>query len=191
MAVGARVTELAQIGLGSTNGGAIGWIDGRAAAAREQRSELGVSLLHTYEIRRESGQLLEICQPHYADPGFEEHPLSWRMEGDRGLADVGFTLHVACIGVNAALRLGELFDAVAGCFGLDPNLDDAHSRSLEDLRTKALSLDAGTRDTAFDALLRRGEPIHGYAIYTAPTVRPSYQRRAMEAVQRDLESAER
>ena len=65
--------------------------------------------------------------------------------------------------------------------------DDAWSRDLDTIRRQANSLDAKARNRAFDALLRRGEPIHGYAIYTAPDVRPSYQRRAMDVVQGERE----
>jgi len=188
-AASVRVTELAQIGFGDFDGSSAGVIDGRLATAREQRSELGISLLHTYEYRRESSQLLDVRHPHYADPGWEEHPLSWRMESDRQAADVGFGLHVVFVGVSATCRLAELWDFVAGCFGLDPLHDDAHARSLEELREQACSLDPALRNRAFDALLRRGEPIHDYAIYTASDVRPSFQRRAIAALQAERAAA--
>ena len=180
-----RATELVQAGFGSFDGATAGLMDGRFEAAHEQRSELGVSLLHTYEYRRDHSDLLDVRHPYYADPGFEEFPLSWEMESDRHDADLGLGLHVAYIGTSATLHLDELWDFVAGCFGFDPLRDDAWSRDVAELRKQAQSLDAAERNRAFDALLRRGEPIHGYAIYTASGVRPSYQRRAMEAIRAD------
>jgi hypothetical protein len=185
MAASARVTELAQVGFGDVRGMTAGWIDGRGAIADEERSELGVSLLHTYEYRRESRQLLDVNHPRFGDPGFVEHPLSWAMETDRNDLDVGANLHVALIGVNVAFHVNEAWDFLCGCFGLDPLHDDAHGRPAEVVQKQALSLDATTRNRAFDCLLRRGIATHGYAIYTAPDARPSYQRRAMEAVQAD------
>jgi hypothetical protein len=182
MAADVRVTELAQVGVGDFDGDSVGLMDGRLALAREQRSELGVSLLHTYEYRRTSRQLLDVRDPHYADPGYDEHALSWQMQSDRRPADVGFGIHVAYVGVSCAVHLDQLWDFVAGCFGLDPLHDDAYGRSLDDLRRQACSLDADLRDRAFDALKRRGQNTHGYAIYTATDARPSFQRRAMEAV---------
>jgi hypothetical protein len=182
MAADVRVTELAQVGFGDFKGGTAGLLDGRLAAASEERNELGVSLIHVYEYRRESDQLLDVRHPRFADPGWDPLPLSWRMQSDRRNSDVGVGLHVAYVGFNAAFRIGELFDFVAGCFGFDPLHDDAHARTLEELREQACSLDPATRDRAFDALLRRGEPLHGYAIYTVPDARPVFQRRAMEAM---------
>ncbi len=189
MAANVRVTELAQLGFGSFDGDSAGLIDGRLATVREQRDEIGISLLHTYEYRRKSRELLDIRQPHYADPGWDPHPLSWQMESDRDLADVGFGLHVAYFGFSCALKLDELWDALAGCFGADPLHDDAFGRPRNELQRQALSLDAATRDRAFDALLRRGEPLGGYAIYTASEVQPSYQRSAMEAIRREIGAA--
>jgi hypothetical protein len=177
-----RVTELAQVGFGDFDGRSVGLVEGRFAAAREQQSELGVSLLHTYAVRRESDQLLAIRHPYFGDPGFEEHPLSWQMESDRQATDVGLGFHFFIFGVNVALHPSELLDFMAGCCGFDPQKDDAWSRSIEDLRKQARSLDATTRRRAFDALKRRGEDLHGYAIYTARESRPSFQRRAMEAI---------
>ncbi len=187
VALSARVTEIAQFGFGDFDGATAGLLDGRLVTAHEQRGELGVSLLHTYEYRRDQTQLLDVRHPHFADPGYDEHPLSWQMESDRHDLDVGIGVHLIAIGGSAALHLDELWDFVAGCFGLDPLHDDAFGPPIDELRRRALSLDAATRNRAFDALLRRGEPIHGYAIYTAPDARPSYQRRAMEAVQQEFE----
>jgi len=186
VAASVRVTELAQIGAGSADVVSAGLKDGRFATDREQRSELGVSLIHTYEFRRDqTKQLLDVRHPYFVDPGYDEFPLSWEMESDRHDLDVGFNLHLF-VGVDAACHLDELWDFVAGCFGFDPLHDDAYARPIAELQRQALSLDAARRDRAFDALLRRGEPVHGYAIYTASDVRPSYQRRAMEEVQEDL-----
>src|SRR4030095_8056347 len=125
MAASVRVTEVAQLGVGSFDGRAAGLMEGRLTQGREQRSEVGVCLLHTYEYRREGSELLDIRQPHYAEPGWDAHPLSWQMESDRQVTDVGFGLHVAWVGVNATLRLAELFDFLAGCVGFDPQHDDA------------------------------------------------------------------
>ena len=186
VAANVRVTALAPLGAGSFDGVTAGVIDGRLAQAREQRSELGVSLLHTYEVRREGDDLLDIRHPHYADPGYDPHPLSWQMESDRHAADVGLGLHLAYVGVSVALHPDALWDFVAGCFGFDPAHDDAFARPIEALEQQALSLDAPTRDAAFDALMRRGHPIHGYAVYTATGCRPSYQRRAIDAIQTEL-----
>ncbi len=186
LAVHARVTELAQIGAGSFDGQAAGLVEGRFASSREQRSELGVSLLHTYEYRRDSRALLDLRQPYFADPGYSEHPLSWQMESDRGVADVGIGFHLAYIGLNATLRLAELGDALAGCFGFDPLNDDAYDRPLSELREQALALDAAERRAAYDAMLRRGEPIYGYAVYSVPDVIPPAQKRAEEAIRRDI-----
>ncbi|MBL8841034.1 MAG: hypothetical protein JNL90_05815 [Planctomycetes bacterium] len=188
MAAHVRLTELAQIGAGSFDGKSGGLLEGRFAAAREQRSELGLSLLHTYEFRRESRDLLDVRQPYFADPGWSEHPLSWQLESDRHFCDLGFGLHLAYVGVSATLKLAELGDALAGCFGFDPLGDDAFGRSLDQLREQALSLDAGERRAAYDALLRRGESIHGYSIYAVPDVTPPAQKRAEEAIRRDRAS---
>ncbi|MSR46836.1 MAG: hypothetical protein EXS13_07215 [Planctomycetes bacterium] len=185
-----RLTEAAQVGLGAFDGRAAGWHEGRFATFREQRDEVGVSLLHTYEYRREGSDLLDIRHPHFGDPGFERHPLSWQTEHDRQLADLGIGLHVAYVGVNATLRLGELWDALAGCVGLDPAGDDAFARPLEALRRQAQALDASRRRAAFDALLRRGEATHGYAIWTARDVMPSEQKLARDAVRADADAAQ-
>ena len=186
MAAHVRVTELAQIGAGSFDGKAGGLVEGRIASAREQRSELGLSLLHTYEYRRESRDLLDVRQPYFADPGYSAHPLSWQMESDRHFCDVGLGFHLAWVGLHATLKIAELGDALAGCLGFDPRGDDAWGRSLTQLREQALSLDASERRAAYDALLRRGEPIHGYSIYAAPDVTPPAQKRAEEAIRREL-----
>lgn len=186
MAGSVRVSEAAQLGLGSFDGQAAGLLEGRFAAAREQRSELGVSLLHTYEYRREAEALLDVCQPHFADPGYEEHPLSWRMESDRHWGDVGLSLHVAWIGGFATVKLGELWDALAGLAGFDPSGDDAFARTPDELRLQALALDATLRRAAYDALLRRGEPIHGYPVYTVKDVIPPEQRRAEQEIRKEL-----
>ena len=108
------------------------------------------------------------------------------MESDRHDLDVGAGIHVAYVGVNVSFHLDELLDFVTGCFGFDLLDDDAHGRDLDELRRQALSQDAADRNHAFDGLRRRGEPIHGYAIYSAPDARPTFQRRAMEAVQREI-----
>jgi len=86
------------------------------------------------------------------------------------------------VGLAAALHLKELADLFTGFFGYDLLGADAHGRSLAELREQARSLDARQRDRAFDALLRRGEDIRGYAIYSAPDVRPAFQRQAIEAL---------
>ena len=105
MAANVRVTELAQLGFGDFDGHSGGVIDGRFAGIREQRAELGLSLLHTYEYRRTGSEaLLDVRQPHFADPGFEAHPLSWQMETDRNDADVGLGVHVAYVGASAAFH---------------------------------------------------------------------------------------
>jgi hypothetical protein len=184
-AASVRATELAQVGFGSLRGESAGVVSGRLATASEERSEFGVSLLHTYEYRRRSRELLDVRQPYFSDPGYDPYPFSWQMETDRHAADFGFDLHVAYVGVHAALHLDQVWDFVAGCFCFDPLKDDAFGRSLEELRRQAASLDPSLRDRAFDALKRRGESTHGYAIYTARDVRPSFQRRAIEEVTGD------
>ncbi|MBM4016507.1 MAG: hypothetical protein FJ293_16300 [Planctomycetes bacterium] len=188
LAAQVRASEALQLGVGSFDGRAAGLVEGRFATMREQRNEVGVSLLHAYDYRRESRDLLDIRQPHFGDPGFSRHPLSWQGEHDRQLADVGLGLHVVCVGLSATLRLGELWDAVAGCFGADPAGDDAFARPLAALRRQALSLDAGARRAAFDALLRRGEETHGYPIWTSREVMPTAQKLAVEAVRHALEA---
>ena len=52
-------------------------------------------------------------------------------------------------------------------------------------------LDASKRDRAFYALKRRGKAIYGYAIYSARSSRPDYQRRAMDEVAKDLALSEK
>jgi hypothetical protein len=189
MAAHVRATEALQFGVGSFDGRACGLVEGRFATLREQRNEIGASLLHAYDYRRESNDLLDVRQPHFGDPGFSRHPLSWEGEHDRQHADLGFGLHVAYVGVSATLRLRELWDALAGCFGADPAGDDAFARPLDAIRRQALSLDAAERRAAFDALLRRGDETHGYAIWTSREVMPAAQKLAVEAVRRAVESA--
>ena len=189
VAASVRVTELAQLGFGSFDGYAAGLQEGRLATCREQRDELGVSLLHTYEYRRDGTSLLDVRHPYFADPGYERHPLSWQQESDRQDVDVGLGLHIAYIGGNVAIHFSELWDALAGCIGFDPAGDDAHGRSLEEVQRQALSLDSAKRRAAFDALLRRDAETHGYPVWTAPDVMPSAQKRARDAVQAELAAA--
>ena len=188
LAVHVRASEALQLGVGSFDGRAAGLVEGRFTSLREQRNEVGVSLLHAYDYRRESSELLDVRQPHFGDPGFTRHPLSWEGEHDRQLADVGLGLHVVYVGLSATLRLGELWDALAGCFGADPAGDDAFARPLDAIRRQALSLDAGQRRAAFDALLRRGAETHGYPIWTSREVLPAAQKLAVEAVRHALET---
>lgn len=182
-----RATEALQLGAGSFDGRSYGLMEGRFAAVREQRNELGISLLHTYDYRRDGTDLLDVRQPHFGDPGFERHPLSWQGEHDRQWADVGLGLHLAYVGLHATLRLRELWDALAGCVGFDPSGDDAFARPLEEVQRQALSLDATERRAAFDALLRRGGETHGYAIWTAVDVMPTAQKLAVDAVRHEIE----
>lgn len=184
-----RATELVQLGAVSMNEAhAVGLMEGRITVVREERNELGVSLLHQYEYRRSGKELLDVRHPRYGDPGWVRHPMSWQTEHDRQLADVGLGLHLIYVGADATFHLGELWDAVAGLVGFDPSGDDAHGRPLEELQRQACSLDAGERRAAFDALLRRGAETHGYAIYTARDVLPPAQKLACDAVKGDLEA---
>jgi hypothetical protein len=186
LGVSLRATELVQVGAGYFDGATLGLVDGRVAAIKEHRSELGVSLLHTYDYRRQSRELLAVRHADYADPGYDPHPFSWQVQCDRHDADVGFNLNLAIVGIGMAIHLDELADFVAGCFGFDPLHDDAHGRPLDEVRRQAASLDPSRRDRAFDCLKRRGEATHGYAIYSARTARPDYQRRAMDEVAKEL-----
>jgi len=189
LAAHARATELLQIGVTSLEEAhAIGLMEGRVTVVREERDELGLSLLHQYEYRRKGDELLDIRNPRFGDPGFERHPLSWQTEHDRHLADVGLGLHIVYVGVDATFHFGELWDALAGLVGFDPSGDDAWNRSLEELQHQACSLDAAERRAAFDALLRRGDETHGYAIWTAPDVMPAAQKLAIDAVRGELEA---
>jgi hypothetical protein len=189
LAAHARATELLQIGASSlAEAHAVGLMEGRITVVREERSELGLSLLHQYEYRRSGSKLLDVRNPRFGDPGWERHPLSWQTEHDRQLADVGLGLHIIYVGVDATFHLGELWDAVAGLVGFDPSGDDAWNRPLEELQRQACSLDAGERRAAFDALQRRGAETHGYAIWTARDVMPPAQKLACDAVKGDLEA---
>jgi len=178
-----RATESFQLGLGSHIGDTYGLIDGRLVHVREQRHELGVSMLHWYEYRRDGrGKVLDIRHPRWGDPGFEEYSMSPHMLTDREPFDLGAGLHVGYLGFNTALHLSQLADFITGLVGYDLLKDDAFSRSREELVKQAHSLDARLRAAAFNALLRRGEDIHGYAIYTNPEVRPAFQKKAVEAL---------
>src|SRR5688572_27264452 len=85
-----RATELLQLGAVSMNEAhAVGLMEGRITVVREERNELGISLLHQYEYRRSGKELLDVRHPRYGDPGWERHPMSWQTEHDRQLADVG------------------------------------------------------------------------------------------------------
>ena len=101
---------------------------------------------------------------------------------DRRMLDVGLSFHIALLGVDLAFRPDELVDFIAGCFGGDPQGDDAHAVDLDVLRGRARSLDARERAAAFDALLRRGEGDHGYAIYTVDGIRTPVQRDAQRSL---------
>jgi hypothetical protein len=188
--VSARATELLQVGAGYFDGSTVGIVDGRVAGLREHRSEIGLSLLHVYDYRRESRDLLAVRHADYSDPGYDPYPFSWQVQSDRHDTDIGFNLNLAIVGVGFTFRIDELFDFVAGCFGCDPLHDDAFGRPLDEVRRQAGSLDAAKRDRAFDALKRRGEATHGYAIYSARVSRPDFQRRAMDEVARDLANSE-
>ena len=187
LGVSLRATEALQAGAGYFDGATLGFVDGRVAAIKEHRSEFGLSLLHTYDYRRESRELLAVRHADYSDPGYDPHPFSWQTQSDRHDADVGFNLHLAIIGIGATIHLDELADFVTGCFGFDLLHDDAYARPVDDLRRQAASLDPSRRDRAFDCLKRRGEAIHGYAIYSARSSRPDYQRRAMDEIAKELE----
>jgi hypothetical protein len=191
LGVSLRATEALQVGAGYFDGATLGFVDGRVAAIKEHRSELGISLLHAYDYRRESRELLAVRHADYADPGYDPYPFSWQTQSDRHDADVGFNVNLAIVGVGATIHLDELADFVAGCFGFDLLHDDAFGRPVDDLRRQAASLDASKRDRAFDALKRRGEAIHGYAIYSARSTRPDFQRRAMDEVAKDLAQSEK
>jgi hypothetical protein len=185
LAVSARATEVAQAGFGWFHGESVGVIDGRFTAVSEHRDEFGVSLLHVYEYRREGRDLLAIRHAGFSDPGYDPYPFSWQLDADRRPLDVGFNAHLAIIGIGMTFRVDELWDFVAGCFGFDPLGDDAYGRPLEEIRRQCASLDSVTRDRAFDALKRRGEATHGYAIFSANGVCPDFQRRAIEEVSND------
>jgi len=186
--LGARVTEGLQVGAGSFEGDAYGWLEGRAVAVLEERSEFGLSILHVYEYRRlGNGLVLDVRHPRFADSGYEEYPLSFRQVSDRGPFDLGLSFHLVLLGANAAVHPDEILDFLLGWFGIDPRKDDAFLPDVEVIRQRARSLDARARANAFDALLRRGEDIHGYAIYTEPDVRTENQRAAIEALSRPRE----
>jgi hypothetical protein len=189
--VSVRATELLQVGAGDFDGSTLGLVDGRVASMHEHRGEVGISLLHVYDYeRRDSRELLPIRQADYADPGYDPYPFSWQTQNDRHLTDVGVGLNLAIVGFGVTFRIDELFDFLAGCVGFDPLQDDAHGRPLDEVRRQAASLDANRRDRAFDALKRRGEATHGYAIWSARSARPDFQRRAMDEVARDLANSE-
>jgi hypothetical protein len=191
LGISARATELVQVGAGYFDGATLGLVDGRVAALKEHRSEVGLSLLHVYDYRRESRDLLAVRRAAYSDPGYDPYPFSWQAQSDRRDFDLGFDLNLAIVGVGFTFRVDELFDFVAGCFGFDPLHDDAFGRPLDEVRRQAASLDAARRDRAFDALKRRGEATHGYAIYSVRSARPDFQRRAMDEVARDLAKSEK
>jgi hypothetical protein len=185
LAVSARATEAVQAGFGYFRGETVGMMEGRFTAASVRRKEFGVSLLHVYDYTRESRDLLAVRQAALPDPGYDPYPFSWQLDTDRRPLDVGFDVHLAIVGVGATFRIDELWDFVAGCFGFDLLGDDAFGRPLDEIRRQCASLDSATRDRAFDALKRRGESTHGYAIWSARGVSPDFQRRAVEEVLRD------
>lgn len=192
LGVSVRATEAIQVGAGYFDGSTLGLVDGRLASMKEHRSEVGISLLHVYDYeRRDSRELLPVREAGFADPGYDPYPFSWQSQSDRHDTDLGVNLNLAIVGVGFTFRIDELFDFFAGCFGFDPLHDDAYGRPLDEVRRQAASLDATKRDRAFDALKRRGEATHGYAIYSARSARPDFQRRAMDEVARDLAKSEK
>jgi hypothetical protein len=191
MHLAGRITEVVQVGMGSFSGTSYGWKEGLLVMAREQRHEVGVSLLHTYEYRRavEYGSPLDVNHPRFGDPGYRRYPWSLVQRSDRRLLDVGLSGHLALLGFDLTLRLDELADFVTGLVGFDLLRDDSYVPSLQELRRQAVEgRSPEARNKAFEALRRRGEPTYGYALYTARDTQPRFQRQAVERVKQDLAS---
>lgn len=192
MGFSARCSNFLQVGAGSFDGTAHGLVEGRLVQVREQRSEFGLSMFHFYEYRRRAeGRLLEIRHPRFGDPGYQERFFSSELLADRWYFDLGLSAHLVFLGGNAAFHLEEFLDFLAGWVGYDLLRDDVYSPLLADLRRQALdNRTPRFRAAAFDAMLRRGEPIHGFGIYTASDAMPEFQRVALERLRETVQQDE-
>ncbi|MEW6745947.1 MAG: hypothetical protein AB1486_24670 [Planctomycetota bacterium] len=115
----ARVTEIFQVGAGSTGTVAppdsftleahtIGTMRREGGVWTSRVSEAGISLFYSYDSE---GSLIKGNKSYFG-------------EAERGFFDVGFAVHAALIGVEAEARPDELFDFVLGFFGFDYMGDD-------------------------------------------------------------------
>lgn len=189
-AVNVRATKLLQIGMGGYRGLAwAGLADGAFDVWQEERSEFGLGPLYVHEVFRwDTSRVLPIRFPLYGDPGFREIPWDLEHLSDRGWFDVGATLNVVFLGLNAAVSPVEFVDWMVGFAGLDLLGDDAYARPPDELVRRLHGESASERAAAIRALRRRFGVSFGYPLYGAPREYPVWQRRAVERWERFLEA---
>lgn len=186
--VNLRATKVLQVGAGAYQGKYwAGWKDGVADVWQEERSEIGIGPLYSHEVHRgDASKLLDIHHPFYTEPGFRTW--SWDLDhlSDRGFFDLGATVDVALVGLDASFSPVEFVDFVCGLAGADPLQDDVYAPTAETLVARIQVEDARVRAAAARALrLRFGEDF-GYRIYTAPKEMPPMQIDAVRRAKRWL-----
>lgn len=191
------VSHLFAVGAGSYEGPRVGVRGGETGLFDERRSEFSVGpfQLHEMEAWPDSRwSILELRAAEFSEPGFREGSyLPWEaLVTDRDPLDLSLEAN-ALLGVRVRLKTGQLLDAVAGLFTLDPAGDDLHALDeveRERLDRQLRSRDAGDRERAIRKLRRLGfRPAPGdpdYFVYADPEVRPVEQERAADAYARAL-----
>jgi hypothetical protein len=170
-----RATKVLQAGVGSYNGDWCGLKEGRLAAWREHRVEMGIAPFFYQELKRTSDTLLEIRHPRYGESGFEIYMNDLHLITDRGLFEFGLTANLIVLGIDLDLDGAELADFLMGWFGVDILSDDAWSRTQEELVMQVNSSDPWKRAAAVRALHRVTGKRHGYVHHTSRDEFPEEQ----------------
>lgn len=168
--VNLRASKFVQVGLGGYRG--IYWTglkSGEFDVWMEERAELGVGPLYMHEVFRSDGcRILDINHPLFGDAGFREY--SWDLSHltDRGWLDIGATVNLVILGLDASFKPAEFADFLSGFAGYDLLQDDVFSPSTDELLERLGGEDAWARAAAARALQRRFGQDYGYEIYSAP-----------------------